>query len=214
MLQDSHIVQLRIWVRPPWEGGWERTTLNTRAPSRPQLGRQDRIPGSGFFVQEFCGLPRDCVLHECFPRVGFKPGGQHTPATITASSEPWKIRQLGLCVCAASQYLNARENCWSLGQSVKIGRNCTCGTILPSIYGYYRGHNLVASLQLVPLQIWLLPHYKDTHQEYRICLDTSFGLLGKLISSNDGALEPLLISFYEFGYCGIMLRADLLFRRF
>ena len=133
-----------------------------------------RAPGSqevDFFFQEFCGLPRDCVLHECFPRVGFKPGGQHTPATITASSEPWKIRQLGLCVCAASQYLNARENCWSLGQSVKIGRNCTWGTILPSIYGYYRGQNLVASLQLVPLQIWLLPHYKQTHthQEHSIC---------------------------------------------
>ena len=41
VLQDSHNVQLRIWVRPPWEGGWERTTLNTRAPSRPQLKRQD-----------------------------------------------------------------------------------------------------------------------------------------------------------------------------
>ena len=119
-------------------------------------------------------------------------------------------------MCAASQYLNARENCWSLGQSVKIGRNCTCGTILPSIYGYYRGHNLVASLQLVPLQIWLLPRYKHTHthQECRICLDTSFGLLGKLISSNKGALEPLLISFYEYGYCWIMLRANLLFGKF
>ena len=41
--------------------------------------------------------------------------------------------------CAASQYLNARENGSSLGQSVKIGQNCTgVGQFSGGIYRYYQ----------------------------------------------------------------------------
>ena len=61
-----------------------------------------QAPGSqevDFLSKNFADFLAIVSFNECFPRAGFKPGGQHTPATITASSEPWKIRQLGLCVC-------------------------------------------------------------------------------------------------------------------
>ena len=135
-----------------WEAAaWERRALNTRAPSRPEFWRQD--PRKWIFCPNFAKFPsrRRFCPSQVFP-AGWvlTPGVVHTTATITASSKPWKIRQLGLCVCAASQYLNARENCWSLGQSVKIGQNCMVGQFYRAFPDIICRQNLVAAICSAP----------------------------------------------------------------
>ena len=124
--------------------GWERRALNTRAPSRPESGRQD--PRKWIFCPQIIlqRSSRPPSLRLCPSQVF--PAGWWVLKTRCAAAyrrhnncqfealENQAIRTQ----CAAGQYLNARENGSSLGQSVKIGQNCTGGTILPGIYRYYQ----------------------------------------------------------------------------
>ena len=109
VLQDQHNVELRIWVRPPWEGG-----LGTQGPKYSRtITTPVRAPGSqevDFLSPNFAEFP-PCPAHptivcpsQVFPARWWllKTRWLHTAATITASSKPWKIRQLGLSVRAAS----------------------------------------------------------------------------------------------------------------
>ena len=121
--------------------GWERRALNTRAPSRPQSGRQD--PRKWIFLSpnfaEFPPSPRLCPS-QVFPagwwvlKTRCAAYRRHNNCQFEAL-ENQAIRTQ----CAGSQYLNARENGSSLGQSVKIGQNCKgLGQFSGGIYRYYQ----------------------------------------------------------------------------
>ena len=107
--------------------GWERRALNTRAPSRPESGRQD--PRKWIFLSpnfaEFPPSPRLCPS-QVFPagwwvlKTRCAAYRRHNNCQFEAL-ENQAIRTQ----CAAGQYLNARENGSGLGQSVKIGQNWT-----------------------------------------------------------------------------------------
>ena len=123
--------------------GWERRALNTRAPSRPESRRQD--PRKWIFCPRIIlqRSSRPPSLRLCPSQVF--PAGWWVLKTRCAAYRRHNNCQFEALEnqairtqCAADQYLNARENGSSLGQSVKIGQNCTGGTILPGIYRYYQ----------------------------------------------------------------------------
>ena len=128
VLQHPHNEELGIWVRPPWEGGLgTQGTKYSRTITTPV--RAPRSQEVDFFVLEFCRIPAiEWPSVQVFPagwrvlktRCSTAAYRRHNNCQLEAL-ENQAIRTL----CAASQYLNARENGSSLGQSVKIGQNWT-----------------------------------------------------------------------------------------
>ena len=171
VLQDQHNVELRIWVRPPWEGG-----LGTQGPKYSRtITTPVRAPGSqevdflsqNYFAEKFPPSLPAIVSFASVSRgvVAFKNQvaayRRHNNCQFEAL-ENQAIRTQ----CAAGPYLNARENGSSLGQSVKIGQNWTWWD------------NFARHLRILPAAKILLcytnrfrsrvgfspPHYKYTHQ--------------------------------------------------
>ena len=157
-------------MRPPWEGG-----LGTQGPKYSRtITTPARAPGSqevDFLSPNFAEFPPcpgcDCVSFASVSRgvVAFKNQvaayRRHNNCQFEAL-ENQAIRTQ----CAGGQYLNARENGSSLGQSVKIGQNWTWWD------------NFARHLPILPAAKILLcytnrfrsrvgffpPHYKYTHQ--------------------------------------------------